>query len=106
MLDIKTAFLNAPLHVQDGKSKQKKVVLMRPPAVLVRLRLCKSAPVANPCVSGLVVGLLLQFCALAGRRPETLLLLAAQARPADLCTKAACSNHCAAGFLGAPALAC
>ena len=42
VLDIKTAFLNAPLHVQDNKSKQKKVVLMRPPAVLVRLGLCKS----------------------------------------------------------------
>ena len=29
-----------------------------------------AAPAANPCVSGLVAGLPLQLCALAGRRPE------------------------------------
>ena len=73
-----------------------------------------AAPAANLRVSGLVLGLSLQFCALAGRRPRTATaLLCAHAasagvawprlEPQTFAQKNACLNHCAASSPGSVA---
>ena len=41
VLDIKTAFLNALVQEKTGKGEAEKVLLMKPPAILVSLGLCR-----------------------------------------------------------------